>query len=111
TLMQNLSQTTPARGDPTAATQALTKPNDSGVVRSEWDSYGARLSRPYPKDMEVRDMSVACPGAGRNGTVPVRIYRPAEAKDSVAPCVLFLHGGGFIKGKLESAVAQAGGGG
>jgi acetyl esterase len=105
--MQNIFTIHPDMSDLIAAKEALTKTNDSGVVRSEWDNYGARLSRPYPKDMDVRDMSVACSGAGRDGTVPVRIYRPAEAKDGVAPCVLFLHGGGFIKGSLESADANA----
>jgi acetyl esterase len=105
--MQKAFTIHPDMSDLIAAKEALTKTNESGVVRSEWDSYGARLARPYPKDMEVRDMSVACSGAGRNGVVPVRIYRPAEAKDFKAPCVLFLHGGGFIKGSLESGDSNA----
>jgi acetyl esterase len=38
--------------------------------------------------------------------VPVRIYRPASAPDG-APCVIFIHGGGFIKGSLDSGDGNA----
>jgi acetyl esterase len=51
--------------------------------------------------MVVGDMPLACPGAGTNGQIMVRCYRPAGLTASAA-CVVYLHGGGFIKGSLDS---------
>lgn len=35
-----------------------------------------------------------------NGEIPVRIYRPLSGK--ILPVILFLHGGGFVSGSLET---------
>src|SRR4029077_3941021 len=78
-----------------AAKELLARTTDPAVLRAEWNNYGAKLSRPYPDGMVVKDEAFACPGAGRDGTVQVRIYRPAAAR-SGASCVIFIHGGGFI---------------
>lgn len=40
--------------------------------------------------------------AGRNGDVPVRVYRPASEKEEALPVVLFMHGGGWAIGNLET---------
>jgi acetyl esterase/lipase len=90
-----------------AAKKALTDASDSSTVRSEWENYGSRLSRPYPPGMKVESLSFECGRAGRNGKIDVRVYRPAEAEATHAPCVLFLHGGGFLKGSLDSADSNA----
>src|SRR5207244_6021323 len=63
--------------------------------------YARRMQRPYPKGMQTADTAFPCPGAGRDGSIPVRIYRPAAAAPS-SPCVVYLHGGAFTKGNLES---------
>jgi acetyl esterase len=84
-----------------AAKQDVPKSSDPGVLRGGWNSYGSRLNRPYPEGMEVRDTELACPGVGRAGLIPVRFYRPRGAS-SPAPCVIYLHGGAFIKGSLDS---------
>jgi acetyl esterase len=89
-----------------AAKEVLARTTDPAVLRAEWNNYGAKLSRPYPDGMVVKDEAFACPGAGRDGTVQVRIYRPAAAR-SGASCVIFIHGGGFIKGSLDSADGNA----
>jgi acetyl esterase len=89
-----------------AAKEVLTKTTDVAVLQTEWNNYGAKLSRPYPAGMVVKDEVFACPGAGRDGKVKVRIYRPSTARRG-APCVIFIHGGGFIMGSLDSADANA----
>ena len=63
--------------------------------------YGAALGRPYPDSMGVDDRHLACPGAGKNGEIPVRVYRPAHAVSRGA-CVFYFHGGGFVLGDLDS---------
>jgi acetyl esterase len=67
-------------------------------MRAGWNLYAARMRRPHPADMTVEDRSVA----GKGGPVPVRVYRPAAAS-AVAPGVLYFHGGGFMKGDLDSS--------
>jgi acetyl esterase len=91
----------PDMSDLIAAKQAAPKVGDAGTLRNGWNEYGARLNRPYPAGMEVRDTELECPGAGKVGRVPVRIYRPRGAADP-SPCVVYLHGGAFIKGSLDS---------
>jgi acetyl esterase len=51
--------------------------------------------------MVVGDMPLACPGAGTDGQIMVRFYRPAGLA-SPSACVVYLHGGAFIKGSLDS---------
>ena len=36
---------------------------------------------------------------GPHGPVPVRIYAPGSADD--APCLVWMHGGGFVGGHLD----------
>ena len=45
---------------------------------------------------KVEDIKVPWP----NGEIPVRIYRPLPEK--TLPVILFLHGGGFVSGSLET---------
>lgn len=84
-----------------AAKRALPRGQDEGSQRSGWTAYAAAMQRDYPAGMQVRDTPLDCPGAGRDGTIPVRIYRPASAP-AASPCVVYLHGGAFIKGSLDS---------
>jgi acetyl esterase len=89
-----------------AAKEILTRTGDPEILRREWDAYGKRMSRPYPADLAVEDQTFNCPGAGRDGAIKVRIYRRKSAPGN-APCVIFLHGGGFVKGSLDSADSNA----
>ena len=84
-----------------AAKAAKPTNRDLAVQRAGHDSYGAALARDYPPGMRVEDRALACPGAGRDGVVPVRVYRPAGA-DAPAACVMYIHGGGFVLGSLDS---------
>lgn len=40
--------------------------------------------------------------AGRGGPIPLRIYRGVGAPNADAPALLYLHGGGWVVGTLES---------
>ena len=66
--------------------------------RAAWTAYSGALSQPYPVDMDVADRELAL---GR-GAVPVRVYRAAKAA-AAAPAVIYSHGGGFMKGDLDSS--------
>jgi len=75
-------------------------------LRAAWSAYGSSMQRPYPRGMVVSDQMFATPDIARKLT-PVRIYRPASVPGAAAPCVLYLHGGSFVKGNLDSGDAVA----
>jgi acetyl esterase len=66
--------------------------------RRQWTVYTQALSRPAPPEVSVRDMSI--PAA--EVSVPVRIYRHVKAS-AKQPCIVYLHGGGFMLGDLDSS--------
>ena len=90
----------PDMADVIAAKRAVTQSNDPEELRAAWDAYGARLGRDRPGGMVVRDTAIRRP-AVHGGDIPIRIYRP-EGVVSPSPCVVYLHGGAFIKGSLDS---------
>lgn len=53
---------------------------------------------PYPSSIESSDDVVI----GRHGEIPVRRYRNALARPDANAQIIFLHGGGFILGDLDS---------
>ncbi|MBS38366.1 MAG: hypothetical protein CMO26_20885 [Thiotrichales bacterium] len=89
-----------------AAKAAKPKGLDAQIQRQGHDSYGAVLQRPYPTGMEVDDRHISCPGYGTNGEIGIRVYRPANVPTRSA-CVVYLHGGGFVLGSLDSGDAVA----
>lgn len=66
--------------------------------RKAWSAYTRKLAPPRASGMNVRDVLI--PTVGHE--VPVRIYRPADATGAL-PCILYMHGGGFMKGDLDSS--------
>jgi acetyl esterase len=84
-----------------AAKRALPQTTDPEALRRGWEEYAARMQRPYPSGMTIQDLSLPTPGAGVSGSVPIRLYRPAQAPAS-SPCIVYLHGGAFTKGNLDS---------
>ena len=67
-------------------------------ARAAWAAYSAALSQPHPANMQVHDRTIA----SGDIDVPVRIYRP-EGPDGLRPCIIYMHGGGFMKGDLDSS--------
>ncbi len=70
--------------------------------RRFWFTYSRSLNEPHPADMEVWDELVET--ADHN--VPVRLYRPAGLPDA-APVIMYMHGGGFMLGDLDSSDSVA----
>ena len=66
--------------------------------RTAWTAYSQALSTPHPADMKVEDRVLPLD----HGNVTVRVYTPASASGD-APCVIYSHGGGFMKGDLDSS--------
>ncbi len=66
--------------------------------RAAWTKYSDAMSEPHPADMKVDDRSLSC----SHGAVLVRVYRPSGAA-AAAPCIVYSHGGGFMKGDLQSS--------
>lgn len=86
------------------AREGLPTPSSIDDERRNWSTYSARLTEPPPKDMQVDDLQIPTV----DGRVGVRRYRPASLIDApAAPAVIYLHGGGFMKGDLDSSDAIA----
>lgn len=58
-----------------------------------------RVFQPPPDPVDsIEDIVIPGPG----GDLPLRLYRGAPADAGPLPCLLFLHGGGWVLGNLES---------
>ena len=71
-------------------------------ARRWWNAYASFLAQPHPEDMRVYDRTIPT----NDNEVPVRVYRPADVSDA-APCIIYMHGGGFMMGDLDSSDANA----
>ena len=70
--------------------------------RQHWNEYAARLSQPHPSSLAVSDMEI--PAGHRD--VRVRLYRH-KGDDKPRPGIMYLHGGGFRLGDLDSSDSNA----
>lgn len=70
--------------------------------RRFWYSYSRATNQPHPADMEVWDEVVET----AEHKVPVRLYRPAGLTEP-APVIMYMHGGGFMLGDLDSSDSVA----
>lgn len=64
--------------------------------RLEWRKFCLANNRPCPRSIEVENLAIG--DAGHR--VPVRFYRPHP--DRPAPCFVYIHGGGWILGDLDT---------
>ena len=64
--------------------------------RAFYERLCAHFRKPRPAGLVVCDQSV--PGSG--GAIPVRLYQPPA--DEALPVMVYLHGGGYILGSLDS---------
>lgn len=73
---------------------------DSSIKQQRLNSNAAcrHFFSPYPTGVESSDDVVM----GRHGKIPVRRYRNTLADDNPDAQIIFLHGGGFILGDLDS---------
>ncbi len=68
--------------------------------RADWSRYAAILAEPPPADMKVQDRTLPVP----TGPVKVRIYTAANPSGAA---LVYMHGGGFMKGDLDSSDSVA----
>jgi acetyl esterase len=83
--------------------EANRPPYENGTPAEAREMYlAARFAtNPEPPELEsAKPLSI--PAA--HGSIPARIYTPKKLrkKDGLAPCLVFLHGGGFVIGNLDS---------
>jgi len=68
------------------------------VGRQIYRQLAATLSLPAPQVASVEDRVIDGPG----GPLTLRLYAPLEAVAAPVPLLLYLHGGGFVIGDLET---------
>jgi acetyl esterase len=73
-------------------------------MRDAWSRYSAMSSRPSPAGIQTEDAQATPTDGG--AAIPVRWYLPVS-RPSPSACVIYLHGGGFMKGDLDSSDAIA----
>jgi acetyl esterase len=69
-------------------------------MRAAWNTYARALAVPCPPEISTQDRTIPTPGHD----VPVRIYRP---RGESLPCIVYMHGGGFMLGDLDSSDTNA----
>ena len=90
----------PDMADVIAAKQAIAQSTDPEEMRAAWLDYEARLGRDRPSGMVVEDTAIPRP-VPDDGEIAIRIYRPKGVR-TPSPCVVYLHGGAFVKGSLDT---------
>jgi acetyl esterase len=55
--------------------------------------------------LQLTDRTI--PGPAGAPAIPVRLYVPAEQVDTAAPALLYIHGGGFVVGSIDTEHATA----
>jgi acetyl esterase/lipase len=78
-------------------------PYENGTPAQAREMYLAArfVSNPEPPELaSAKDIAIPAP----HGAIPARIYTPKQLrkKDGLAPCLVFLHGGGFVIGNVDS---------
>ncbi len=84
------------------ARRFVTPAKTAAEKRRNWTLYTNALAVPVPASIRTHDRLIPTPGH----QVPVRVYTPANAT-GLLPCVIYLHGGGFMMGDLDSSDTNA----
>ena len=70
--------------------------------RANWTRYTSAIAIPRPAHILAEDRTISTP----DHAVPVRVYR-REGQATGAPVLVYLHGGGFMLGDLDSSDSNA----
>lgn len=87
---------------PLYAARSTTPATTVAERRQQWNDYARKLSKPAPDTLAVEDIDI--PASHR--PVPVRVYR-RRADGGRRPCIIYMHGGGFMLGDLDSSDSNA----
>lgn len=68
--------------------------------RQRYDRYAAAMAQPFSADLAVEDFSI--PGQQPDRSIAARRYRNLVKPGVAGVTVLYIHGGGFVLGGLES---------
>jgi len=69
------------------------------VMRQRFNEDVSAWNLDLPDIHKVEDFAINCDSCAR--IVPVRLYRPIDT-DKAMPCLVFIHGGGWVVGDLET---------
>ncbi len=69
--------------------------------RRSWNVYAREVGKPVPSHIATEDKEIATADA----KVPVRIYRKNAGRN--AGCIIYMHGGGWTKGDIDSSESLA----
>jgi len=64
--------------------------------RAAWTAFCISVARPRPGHIAVEDRLIP----GRDRDIPIRLYRPRP--EPGLPCTVYLHGGGWVLGNLDT---------
>jgi acetyl esterase len=67
-------------------------------MRTFYGTFGEHLGGPPRAMAKVKDLSAACPA----GAIPLRLYRPPGLENGPQPGLVYLHGGGWVLGSLDT---------
>lgn len=73
-------------------------PDDLAAIRTLYNANRAFWNRNPPAMAESVDFTIPSAAA----MVPVRLHRPTSARATAAPVLIYLHGGGWIVGNLDT---------
>ena len=94
----------PEVGEFAALLYSMPEPTDVPSQRAAIETFIAMMLAPELDGLDVSDRQV--PGRDGGPAVAVRVYAPVE-RTGAAPGILYLHGGGFTVGSLDSEHAIA----
>lgn len=75
---------------------------DVALARATITALSAQMPAPDASALRIEDRTIE----GPDGPVPVRIYRP-RAQQGAVPGLLYIHGGGFVVGSIETEHGNA----
>ena len=73
-------------------------PESINETHNSFRRVAGQLDTPWPDMKEVHDFKISSKGL----EIPVRLFVPHDAKPTKGPCFIYLHGGGFVTGSIES---------
>jgi acetyl esterase len=80
------------------ASRSKVPPKSVAERRQQWADYTRQLSRPAPDSLLIEDRAFVV----GDRKVLTRVYRPRSHAKSL-PCIIYMHGGGFTLGDLDSS--------